>query len=153
MRHPLRPSLEPLESRTVLSTATGMPALASQAAPTTQATSLVVTVTTDHAVYQRGQPVSITVTEKNTSRHDVPVLVGCQILSVSGSSNGSPVWRFRDLRECATGRGVLHAGQSRQFTVVWNGRPNVSGSHFTHGWVVLRGGLDGAAGTAIIRIR
>lgn len=150
MRHTTRPCVEPLEGRSLLSAAAATPPVAASAASTS---SLQVTVTTDHAVYVRGEPVRITVTEKNLTNHDVPVLIGCQILNASASHNGATVWRYRDMRECATGRGVLHAGQSRQFTVVWNGRSDVSGTRFTTGWVVLHGSLDGVQGTAVVRVR
>jgi hypothetical protein len=114
---------------------------------------LVVRVTTDRASYGLKQSVTITLTETNTSGQPVPVLTGCQILSASAGGPLGPVWRYRDLRLCPTGQGMLAAGQSRQFTIVWNGLANLPGGRLVRGWYVIHAGADGVSGTAIVRIR
>ena len=53
---------------------------------------LAVSLTTDHSLYQRGQPVVITLTETNISSHDVQVVSGPSIDGFSITHNGAPVW-------------------------------------------------------------
>lgn len=111
-----------------------------------------VSVTTDRASYRPGQPVTITLTETNTTGHDVPAVFGCQILSASATGPGGPVWRYRDMRLCPTIVGVLHAGESRRFTLVWDGRPHAPGARLVPGVYTIRAGVDGVSGTAVVRI-
>jgi hypothetical protein len=121
--------------------------------PTATVQPLAVTVTTNHASYLLKQPVTITITERNTSDKDVLVSTGCQILSGSATGPLGPVWVYRDPRDCVTGRMVLHAGQSRQLTFGWNGLPDLPHAHAVRGWYVIRAGVDGTSNVAVIRIR
>ena len=87
---------------------------------------LAVGLTTDHSIYQLGQPVNITLTEKNISSHDVQVEFGPSIDGCSITYNGSPVW--------SSNKGValpqfialetLKPGQSFTLNATWNGIPN-----------------------------
>ena len=115
---------------------------------------LVVRVTTDRQVYRLRRLVRITLTETNTSDHDEPVAIGCQILHGSVTHDGETVWTFRDfrLRRCATGEGMLQSGASRTFGLFWNGRPN-PGVPLEPGVYVVHAGVDGVTGTATIRLR
>jgi len=113
---------------------------------------LAVSVTTDRASYRGGQPVTVTLTETNTTGHDVPAVFGCQILGASATGPGGTVWRYRDRRLCATFVGVLHAGESRRFTLVWDGRPDAPGARLAPGVYTVRAGVDGVSGTAAVRI-
>jgi hypothetical protein len=113
---------------------------------------LVVRVTTDRAVYRLRRPVRITLTETNTSDHDEPVAIGCQILHGSITHDGATVWTFRDFRLCLTGQGMLQAGASRTFGMFWNGRAN-PGIELEPGVYVVQAGVDGVTGSATIRLR
>jgi hypothetical protein len=109
-----RLQFEVMESREVLSTGlAGAPGV------------LAVSLTTDHSFYQRGQPVNITLTEKNISSHDVLVEFGPSIDGFSITDNGAPVWisnkgpvpRYIALE-------ILKPGQSFTLKATWNGIPN-----------------------------
>jgi len=104
---------------------------------------LTVRVTTDQFSYRVGSPVRITLTETNTTNHDVQVLSGGQVLRASVTGPRGPVWTYRDLRMIPTRIGVLHPGESRQLTVVWNGRPNVPGAAVVPGTYTVFAGVDG----------
>jgi len=85
---------------------------------------LVVRVTTDREVYRLRHPVRITLTETNTSDHEVWVAFGCQILHGFITHDGERVWTFHDYTLCATGEEMLQAGASRTLGLFWKGRPN-----------------------------
>jgi hypothetical protein len=114
--------------------------------------SLVVRVTTDRHVYRVRRLVRITLAETNTSDHDEPVAIGCQILHGSVTHDGTTVWTFHDYRLCATGEGMLKPGASRTLGLFWNGRPNPGGS-LESGVYVVHAGIDGVTGSATIRLR
>ena len=116
------------------------------ATPPTQP--LALKVTTDQASYRVGQPVTVTLTETNTSNHDVPALFGAQILNATVSGPKGPVWQFHDRRLSPTILGVLHAGQTRQLTLTWDGTPNLLGASVVPGTYTVKAGVDGVSGTA-----
>jgi hypothetical protein len=120
---------------------------------TPPASGLTVSVTTDHASYRVGQPVTITLTETNTGKSDATVLTGGQILHASVSGPLGPVWVYRDPRAIATGHGVLHPGQSRTFTLTWDGKANVPGGLVVPGSYTVFAGVDGLLGAAVIHVR
>ncbi len=74
---------------------------------------LVVRVTTDRHVYRLRRPVRITLTETNTSDHEIPVAIGCQILHGFITHDAETVWTFHDYTLCATGEEMPQAGTSR----------------------------------------
>jgi len=115
---------------------------------------LKVVLTTDKNTYQVGQPVQVTITETNTSNQDAKVLVGCQILQGSVTRNGVEVWHYVDQRECATFQTVLHAHQSRQLSLEWNGVFSSPGAQSLPrtGTFVFHAGVDGVNGTATFTI-
>src|SRR5437870_890590 len=113
---------------------------------------LVVRVTTDRHVYRLRRPVRITLTETNTSDHEVAVAIGCQILHGSITRDGETVWTFHDYTLCATGEEMLQAGASRTLGLFWNGRPN-PGVELEPGVYVVHAGGDGVTGTAKIGLR
>ncbi len=113
---------------------------------------LVARVTTDRPVYRLRRPVRITLTETNTSDHDEPVAIGCQILHGLITHDSETAWTFRDFRLCLTRQGMLQAGASRTFGMFWNGRPN-PGVQLEPGVYVVHAGVDGVMGTAIIRLQ
>jgi hypothetical protein len=124
-----------------------------QPAPPAAAPALTVSVTTSRTSYLAGQPVTITLTETNRGKTDARVMTGAQILNGSVSSLAGRVWVYRDLREIATGIGVLHPGESRTFTLLWNGRPNQTGARVVPGFYAVRVGVDGLSAAALIQIR
>ena len=113
---------------------------------------LVVRVTTDRHVYRLRRAVRITLTETNTSDHEVWVAFGCQILHGFITHDGERVWTFHDYTLCATGEEMLRAGTSRTLGLFWNGRPN-PGVELEPGVYVVHAGVDGMTGTATIRLR
>jgi hypothetical protein len=117
-------------------------------APVPSEQPLVVSVTTDRASYRVGQSVAIRLTETNTSSHDVPALFGARILNATVTGPKGPVWQFRDLRASLTFLGVLHAGQSRTFTLTWNGAPDLPGAAVVPGAYTVRAGVDSVSGAA-----
>lgn len=121
-------------------------------APVVTAQPLAVTVTTDRASARPGQPIVVTVTETNRSTHDVPVLMGAHILSGTATGAAGPVWVYRDARMMPTFRGVLHPGQTRKLSFVWNGTPDLPGARVAPGVYTIRAGVDGVLGTATVRI-
>jgi hypothetical protein len=113
---------------------------------------LTVSVTTDHASYRVGQPVTITLTETNTGTRDATVLTGGGIIHASAAGPLGAVWVFGDPRVITTALGVLHPGQSRTFTLVWNGQTNVPGGRVVPGSYAVFAGVDGLLGAAVIHV-
>jgi hypothetical protein len=111
-----------------------------------------VSVQTDRASYAVGQPVTITVTEMNRSNHDVTVLTGGQILTASVSGDRGVVWVYHDPRRLPTGHGVLYAGQSRRFTIVWDGHPSFPFGGALPGTYTIAADIDSVVGTTKIRL-
>ena len=85
-------------------------------------------VTKDREVYRLRHPVRITLTETNTSDHEVWVAFGCQILHGFITHDGEKVWTFHDYTLCATGEEMLQAGASRTLGLFWKGRPTPASS-------------------------
>ena len=149
-----RLQFEVMESREALSASL---AGASLAPPTLvispHEVALAVSLTTDHSLYQRGQPVVITLTETNISSHDVQVVSGPSIDGFSITHNGAPVW--------VSNKGpvplylsveTLKLGQSFTLQVVWDGRSNVGPPTEPTGVFVVHSALipDGPTATFII---
>jgi hypothetical protein len=130
MRPPQRKrrlQFEVMESRAVLSASLAGASLASPAlviSPDKMA--LAVSLTTDHSVYQRGQPVNITLTATNISSHDVSVVSGPSINGFSITHNGALVWISNNgLVSHLIGLETLKPGQSITLKATWDGRSNV----------------------------
>jgi len=126
----IRPILEPLEGRALLS-------------------DLAVTVTTDQPSYQVGQPIRITLTETNPTNHDVTVAEGCGVSDFWTTQDGAEVWRKskdgpQPLCPIFLG-GVLHAHQSRSFNALWNGHTDEGPPGTPTGVVEVSGQVDGVA--------
>ena len=92
--------------------------------------SLQYSVTSDHSVYQVGQPIKLNFTETNTS--DQPVTVDVSPVDFTVSQNGTAVWQSNPLNNGqAPTSETLQPGQSVSQTVSWNGTGNFStGSGF-----------------------
>jgi hypothetical protein len=113
---------------------------------------LVVKVATNRSTYTPGQPMLITITETNAGTTPVSVLTGARILNGSVTGPDGTVWVYRDLRMIATGRGVLRPGQTRAFTMLWNGLNDVAGGKIAPGTYMVRAGVDGLTSTVAVHI-
>jgi len=137
LRH-IRPNLEPLEGRALLS-------------------DVAVTVTTDQQSYQVGQPIRIRLTETNSTNHDVTVAEGCGVSDFWTTQNGAELWRKskdgpQPLCPIFLG-GVLHPHESRTFDALWNGHTDEGPPGTPTGVVQVSGQIDGVASPPVaIRI-
>ena len=120
--------------------------------PSVASSPLSLSISTGRPSYSVGQTVVITLTETNTSRHDVPVMMGAQILSGSITGVNGPVWVFRDMMMGPTYRGVLHPGQTRKLTLVWDGAANIPGTPVLPGVLRIRAGVDGLSASVAVPI-
>ena len=137
--------LETLEGKVVLA-AIGTPVAPvspPMIAPLSQG--LVVKLSTDHKVYQQGQPVVMTLTETNTSQHDITVDSGPSLGGFFVTHNGRRVW--------ASNAGVqpmfilirtLEPGQSITQSATWNGQSNIGPSLTPAGHLVVGSQVEGA---------
>src|SRR6266571_1489971 len=133
MRRPFRLNVEPLEGRALLAGG-----------------DLAVTLTTDQAAYQVGQPVHMTLTETNTTDHDVRAVRGCGIFDIWANQGATEVWRkSQDGPQplCAVFLGVLHAHETRSFLVDWNGQSDEGPPSTPTGPIVLQGVIDDVMST------
>jgi hypothetical protein len=106
-----RPAFESLEGRALLSSAT--PGLA-------------VSISTDRASYQAGQPVVILFTETNVGKHDVSVSHGPSVDGFVARRGGKDVWRSNaGLNPMSIRVDVLHPGQSHTIRATWDGRSDL----------------------------
>ena len=115
---------------------------------------LAVSLTTDHSVYHRGQPVVITLTETNISSHDLTVLGPIINGRFSITHNGAPVWISNKgpLPLFPIAPEILKPGQSITLQAVWDGRSNVGPPTEPTGVFVVHSALipDGPTATFII---
>ena len=137
MRQQLRPGIEHLETKSLLShmalglighqLARGGPAVIGGAAA-----SLEVSLTTDHPSYTQGQTVRMTFTETNNTGHNVFVAIGPSIDGFTVTKAGNTVWRsnagltpqFVVRRESAPGAAIT-------LTAAWSASP-VTGTYVVH---------------------
>ena len=137
--------LETLEGKVVLA------AIATPAAPVSPpmiaplSQGLAVKLSTDHKVYRQGQPVVMTLTETNTSQHDITVQSGPSLGGFFVTHNGRGVW--------ASNAGVqpmfilirtLEPGQSITQSATWNGQSNIGPSLTPAGHLVVGSQVEGA---------
>ena len=111
---------------------------------------LVVKLSTDHQVYRRGQPVVMTLTETNTSQHDITVDSGPSIDGFFVTHNGRKVW--------ASNAGVqpmfilvrtLAPGQSITQSATWNGQSNIGPAETATGRLVIGSQIEGVQPVSI----
>jgi len=105
---------------------------------------LVVKLSTDHQVYRQGQPVVITLTETNTSQHDITVESGPSVGGFFVTHNGHRVW--------ASNTGVqpmfilirtIAPGQSITQSATWNGQSNIGPARTAIGHLVVGSQVEG----------
>jgi hypothetical protein len=118
---------------------------------------LAVSLTTDHSVYHRGQPVVITLTETNISSHDLTVLGPIIDGRFSITHNGAPVWISNKgpLPLFPIAPETLKPGQSITLQATWNGRSNVGPPTEPTGVFVVHSALipDGPTATFTILLK
>jgi hypothetical protein len=123
----LRPGLEPLEGKSLLSV-TGGAVLATpvvQSPPPASPTSVAVSLTTNRRVYQPGQPVTIMLTATNTTNHPVAFNVGPSINGFSVTQNNVTVWRSNSgIQPMFVQLRTIPAHGSITLTSTWNGQSN-----------------------------
>jgi hypothetical protein len=128
-----RPSLEPLEGRSLLS-------------------GLAYSLTTNQAIYQLGQPVEMTFQETNVSSQPVSVEDGPSIDGFTISRDGAVVWQSNSgINPLYIALETLQPGQSLTLTATWNGIP-IGGSAPASGTFVISNQLAPTAATATVAI-
>jgi len=106
---------------------------------------LVVKLTTDHRVYRRGQPEVITLTETNTSQHDITVYSGPSTDGFFVTHNGRKVWAsnvgpqpmFILVRRLAPGLSITQSA-------TWNGQSNIGPASTPTGHFLVGSQVEGA---------
>ena len=87
---------------------------------------LVVKLSTDHQVYRRGQPVVITLSETNTSQHDITVESGPSLGGFFVAHNGRRVWASSTgIQPMFVFVRTLQPGESITQSATWNGQSNI----------------------------
>ena len=106
---------------------------------------LVVKLSTDHQVYRRGRPVVITLTETNTSQHDITVESGPSLGGFFATHNGRRVGAsnagvqpmFILIRTIAPGKWIAKSA-------TWNGQSNIGPASTPTGHLVVASQVEGA---------
>ncbi len=145
MRRSRRLVLETLEGKVLLSAITPPIAFVSPPiiAPVSQG--LVVKLSTDHQVYRRGQPVVITLTETNTSQHDITVTSGPSVDGFFVTHDGRKVWASNaGLQPMFILVRTLAPGQSITQSATWNGQSNIGPSSTPTVHLVVSSQVEGA---------
>ncbi len=114
---------------------------------------LVVKVTTRKHVYRVGQPVPLTISERNVSTHAVEVTSGCQFFDATISRDGVAIAVFRSHLMCLTTRMPLPTGRTRHIRLRWNGRATEPGAEIVPGEYVITAGVDQLLASTTIRLR
>lgn len=106
---------------------------------------LVVKLSTDHQVYRRGQPVVITLTETNTSQHDISVESGPSLGGFFVTHNGRRVWASNTgIQPLFVLIRTLEPGESITQSATWNGQSNIGPSWTPTGHLVVGSQVEGA---------
>jgi hypothetical protein len=148
MKRTTNPAVEILEGRALLTTPAPVVPVAPLVAPAD--TGLVVKLTTDHMVYHLGQPVVMTLTETNTSKHDSNIGLGPSLGGFFVTQNGHEVWasntgpqpQFVVLK-------TLKPGESVTLSATWNGHSNLGPASTPTGLLVAHSQIAGAAPVTI----
>ena len=150
MKRTCNPVIEPLEGKALLA------ALATPVAPVSSPIvapvneGLVVKLTTDHTVYHLGQPVVMTLTETNTSKHDINIGLGPSIDGFFVTQNGHEVWASNTgIQPLFILLRTLKPGESVKLTATWNGHSNLGPASTPTGTLVVHSQIPGAAPVTI----
>jgi hypothetical protein len=135
MKHQLRPSIEPLETKDLLSHVamelTGIHGGKPVHRATGKAT-LTDTLTTNQASYTPGEVVRMTLIETNNTRKSITIGVGPSVDAFSITFGGKTIWRSqRGFMPEFIEREVLRPGQSLTLTAAWTAK-SVLGAYVAH---------------------
>jgi hypothetical protein len=117
---------------------------------------LLSSLTTDHSVYQAGQPIQMTFTETNLTQQPIQLDVGPSTDGFAVSQHGKVIWTSNagTVPMFITVQ-VLQPGQSFKLTATWNGIPNtgsISTSSVDTGTFVVSNELDPTGARATFQI-
>ncbi len=105
---------------------------------------LVMKLSTDHQVYHRGQPVVITLTETNTSQHEITVGSGPSLGGFFVTHNGRKVWASNaEIQPMFVLLKTLEPGQSLTQSAIWNGQSNIGPAWTVSGHLVIGSQIEG----------
>jgi hypothetical protein len=150
MKRSTNPAVETLEGRTLLTAPATAPVVPGAPIIASAVQGLVVKLTTDHTVYHLGQPVLMTLTETNTSKHDINIGLGPSVDGFFVTWNGHEVWasntgpqpQFILLK-------TLKPGESVTLSATWNGHSNIGPASTPTGTLVVHSQVAGAAPVTI----
>ena len=135
--------LEALECKQLPSTVTPISWI-SPPAIDTSSQGLAVKLSTAHQVYKEGEPVVITLTETNTSQHDITVEQGPSIGGIEVSHNSREIWASNSgVQPMFIMLRTLAPGQSITQTTTWNGQSNIGPAWTATGRLVIGSQIAG----------
>ena len=118
----------------------------SNAAPVTLNAAITDTLSTDKSVYQTGEPVTITLVQKNTSSQPENITIGPSIDGFTVSQNGIEVWRSNEGPQSdVVMTRTLQPGESYIETATWNGQFDEGKPSNAFGPFVIKAETSGAA--------
>lgn len=126
MKRTLRPQVEPLEGKSLLSGGFHIAhhAISTPVKPAPSG-GLVLTLTTNRSVYRQGQPVVLTLKETNTTNHSLVLIVGPSLNGLYVNQNGNTVWRSNGgLQPALASPQIIPPHKSIKFTATWHGDSN-----------------------------
>ena len=154
MTRPRKLALEPLEEKTLLSTAAIAIALFLPALVASPSPGVSVKLTTDHRVYQAGEPVVITLTETNTSQHAVNIVEGPSTSGFLASRGGRKVWASNaGIEPMFLVSRTLQPGQSITLSATWNGQSDNGSGASVYGRVTIGSQISDTPRVNIVILR
>ncbi len=113
-------------------------------------TGLTAHLSTNHAVYQGGEAVVITLVETNTSKQSIQVAEGPSLNGFSVSENGRQVWRSNPgVQPQFLTLLTLQPGKSLTITASWDGQSNEATITNPYGPFVVKSSVPGANSVTI----
>src|SRR5690348_10939965 len=111
---------------------------------------VVVRLTTDHAVYHRGQPVVMTLRETNVTNHAIAVGIGPSIDGFFITQRGKVAWRSNPgIQPLFVRLEVIPPHQSLTLTATWDGPSNEGPPSHPTGLLTVHSEIPGARPVAI----
>ena len=115
---------------------------------------LSVKLTTNQRVYRLGQPIVVTLTETNTSQHDINVFVGPSSNGCFATRNGRRVWSSNPgIQPMFLVSQTVKPGESITQTATWNGHSNIGPAAAVSGHVQISSQVPGAPQVKIVILR
>jgi hypothetical protein len=138
MRHQLRPSIDGLENKTLLSHLdAGLmahhPMHQAEVQRAVTGSAMAVSLTTNQTTYDPGQVVQMTLTMTNTSNHNDTFFFGPSVDGFFITQNDQVIWRSNEgLQLQFIAMRVLKPGQSMTLTAHWMVPASVTGNFIVH---------------------